>query len=54
MHSATRAFIPYDDPQSIEIKTRYAKENHLGGIMFWESSLDRDGELLGVIARSRR
>jgi chitinase len=53
-NSATRTFITYDDPQSIEIKTRYAKKNHLGGIMFWESSEDRDGELLGVIARSGR
>jgi chitinase len=53
-NSATRTFITYDDPQSIEIKTRYAKENHLGGIMFWELSQDRDGELLDVIARSRR
>jgi chitinase len=53
-NSATRTFITYDDPQSIEIKTRYAKKNHLGGIMFWELSQDRDGELLDVIARSRR
>jgi chitinase len=53
-NSASRTFISYDDPQSIEIKTRYAREKHLGGIMFWESSLDRDGELLDVIARARR
>lgn len=53
-NSATRTFISYDDPQSIGIKTRYAKEKHLGGVMFWESSQDRDGELLEVIARARR
>ena len=53
-NGATRTFISYDDPQSIEIKTRYARQKHLGGIMFWESSLDRDGELLDVITRAGR
>jgi chitinase len=48
---ASRTFITYDDPQSIEIKTRYILEHRLGGIMFWELSQDRDGELLDVITR---
>jgi len=48
----SRTFITYDDPQSIEIKTRYILEHRLGGIMFWELSQDRDGELLNVITRS--
>jgi len=51
-NSATRTFITYDDPQSIEIKTRYVLEHRLGGIMFWELSQDRDTELLDVITRS--
>jgi chitinase len=51
-NSATRTFITYDDPQSIEIKARYILEHRLGGIMFWELSQDRDGELLDVITRS--
>jgi chitinase len=53
-NSASRTFITYDDPQSLEIKTRYAKENHLGGVMFWELSQDPDGKLLDVIAHSLR
>jgi chitinase len=51
-NSDTRTFITYDDPQSIEIKARYILEHRLGGIMFWELSQDRDGELLDVITRS--
>ena len=26
----------YDDVRSVELKTKYARENHLGGIMFWQ------------------
>jgi chitinase len=53
-NSAARTFITYDDPQSIDIKARYVLEHRLGGIMFWELSQDRDGELLDVIARRLR
>ena len=43
-------FVTYDDRQSIELKTQYAMEKKLGGIMFWELSLDYPkGGLLGVI-----
>jgi chitinase len=48
----TRTFITYDDPHSIEIKAQYVKAHHLGGMMFWELSEDRNDELLDVIARS--
>jgi GH18 family chitinase len=34
--------------------TNYVKAHHLGGIMFWELSEDRNEELLDVIARSMR
>ena len=51
-NSASRTFITYDDPQSITIKAQYVKEHHLGGMMFWELSEDRNDELLDVIARS--
>jgi chitinase len=51
-NSASRTFITYDDPQSIQIKTRYILEHRLGGVMFWELSQDRDGELLDVITRT--
>jgi chitinase len=51
-NSASRTFITYDDPQSIAVKAHYVIEQRLGGVMFWELSQDRDGELLDVIARA--
>jgi chitinase len=51
-NGTSRTFITYDDPQSIGVKARYALEQRLGGIMFWELSQDRDGELLDVITRT--
>jgi chitinase len=48
-NSASRTFISYDDPRSIGIKTIYAKGHHLGGMMFWELSQDKDGALLNAI-----
>ncbi len=53
-NSASRTFITYDDPQSIGIKAQYVKAQHLGGMMFWELSEDRNDELLDVIAGSPR
>jgi chitinase len=53
-NDAARTFITYDDPRSIEVKARYARDNHLGGVMFWELSQDRDGELLDVIVQHSR
>ena len=53
-NDTSRVFITYDDPQSIEIKARYVREHGLGGMMFWELSQDRDGELTTVISRSLR
>ena len=48
-NESSRTFISYDDPQSIGIKVRFAQAHGLGGVMFWELSQDRDGELLNVI-----
>jgi chitinase len=48
----SRTFITYDDPQSIRAKVQYVKAHHLGGMMFWELSEDRNEELLDVIVRS--
>jgi chitinase len=53
-NEASRVFITYDDPQSIEIKARYVREHGLGGMMFWELSQDRDAELTTVISRCLR
>ncbi len=38
----TRVFITYDDPESLRVKARYARDKKLGGVMFWE--LEHDDE----------
>ena len=48
-NAASRTFITYDDPQSFAIKVAYVKANHLGGMMFWELSQDRDDELFDAL-----
>jgi chitinase len=54
-NAQTRAFITYDDPQSIAIKAEYVREHHLGGMMFWELSQDSGGELLdAIVSGSKR
>ena len=42
-----KEFITYDDKKSIQLKTKYAIENDLGGIMFWQlrSDAEKDGLL---------
>ena len=42
-----KEFITYDDKTSIKLKTEYAIENGLGGIMFWQlrSDAEKDGLL---------
>jgi len=35
-------FISYEDTVSVKLKTDYAIQNNLGGIMFWELRLDTD------------
>ncbi len=44
-------FISYDDTVSVKLKTQFAQENNLGGIMFWELSNDtkEDDGLLDAI-----
>lgn len=46
---AKRIFVSYDDPASMAAKARYARSRHLGGIMFWESTDDPEGTLLGAL-----
>jgi chitinase len=44
-------FWTYDDPSIMAAKAAYARQNRLGGIMFWELSGDTpDGELISAIA----
>jgi len=48
-NGATKSFVSYEDSQSIRIKAEYVRKHGLGGMMFWELSHDRDGELLNAI-----
>lgn len=41
-------FITYDDPESVKLKTQFALEHQLGGIMFWELGGDT-GEPGGLL-----
>ncbi len=54
INDGRRLLATYDDQRSIELKTKYAKENHLGGIMFWQLGDDKfhDG-LLETIFRTK-
>lgn len=42
-------FISYDDERSIKYKVDYAKDNKLGGVMFWQFDGDSNGKLLKTI-----
>jgi len=42
-------FISFDNVESVRIKANYARSRGLGGVMFWEYSLDASGELLKAI-----
>jgi chitinase len=53
-NAQTRAFITYDDPQSIAIKAAYVRKHKLGGMMFWELSQDSRGALLDAIVTGLR
>lgn len=48
-HPADRVFITYDDEQSVKEKCLYAKENGMGGVMFWEYMADPKEYLLDAI-----
>jgi chitinase len=50
-NAGTRTFITYEDPASIAAKAAFVKAHHLGGIMYWEQSLDPTDELLDAIWR---
>jgi chitinase len=48
-NARARAFVSYDDPQSLAAKAAFVKSRRLGGMMYWEQSQDPDGQLLGVL-----
>ena len=42
-------FVSYEDPESLALKCKYVKQEHLKGVMFWDYAGDPSGTLLGVI-----
>ena len=48
------AVFTFDDPESLKYKCDYLKDQGLAGIMFWEYSGDKDGELLQSIYTNLR
>jgi chitinase len=53
-NAQTRAFVSYDDPQSLKLKAGFVKSNGLGGMMYWEQSQDPVGQLLGALSAEVR
>ena len=52
-NSTTKNLATFDDPKSIDLKTKYVIKNKLNGIMFWELSDDAySNGLLDVIDRT--
>lgn len=50
-----KLFATYDDATSIRLKTQYAIDNNLDGIMFWELSIDKPTNgLLDVIYKTKQ
>lgn len=47
-----KIFVSYEDPESIRAKCNYVMTHRLGGVMFWQYSLDPSGVLLETIART--
>ncbi len=53
LYSATQHgghFISYDDAESLGYKLDYIDQHQLGGVMYWEVTADRGGELLELIS----
>lgn len=53
-NSESGTFITYDDPESLREKTRFVKQQRLGGMMFWEYSHDPEEILLDVLHHNLR
>lgn len=50
-----KLYFTYDDKHSIALKTKYAIDSHLDGIMFWELTCDRQSDgLLDEIVNTER
>lgn len=53
-NEAKKAFVTYEDEESLRLKSRYALEKGLGGVMFWEYHADRTGALLDTLDAALR
>lgn len=54
-NAAQKLFVTFDDTLSIRLKTQYALEQHLGGIMFWQLAEDRfTNGLLDIIDDTKK
>jgi chitinase len=54
-NAGQQLFATFDDSLSITLKTRYAMDKHLGGIMFWQLADDRfTNGLLDVIDNTKK
>jgi chitinase len=54
-NASQQLFVTFDDSLSIRLKTRYALDKHLGGIMFWQLGEDRfTNGLLDVIDETKK
>lgn len=54
-NAAQKLFVTFDDTLSVRLKTEYALDHHLGGIMFWQLPEDRfTGGLLDVIDNTKK
>lgn len=51
-NARSHTFISYDGPASLRAKVAYVISHHLGGIMYWEQSLDPDNQLFDVLANA--
>jgi len=49
-NARARVFITCEDPQSLRAKAHYVKAHHLGGVMYWEQSLDPGNQLFDALA----
>jgi chitinase len=47
-------FVSYEDPESLALKCKYVKQEHLKGVMFWDYAGDPSGILIGVIDTERQ
>ena len=54
-NAGKQQFVTFDDTLSIRLKSRYALDKHLGGIMFWQLAEDQfTGGLLDVIDNTKK